>query len=98
MPHVHYFAGKTSLYVGHEHQYAEVTGPELQQSESHTHRFRVAVTEEQTDHLHLIVIETGTEVTTSLGHTHMFYGSTTVSGIPPHAHYFGGFTGPPKFL
>lgn len=98
MPHVHRFAGRAALYVRHEHQYAGFTGPEIQQLEFHTHYIRVAVTEEQTDHLHLIEIETDTEVPTSLGHTHMFSGSTTVSSIPPHAHYFEGFTGPPVFL
>ena len=92
--HVHGISGETSYDYGHLHRYYGYTGPAVSRGMTHIHRIMVSTTVEQ-EHSHLIEVETGPAIPTPDGHVHQFSGNTSVSGIPPHSHYFRNFTGTP---
>jgi hypothetical protein len=90
--HVHPFAGETSFDVGHLHHYAGVTEP-APSGVPHVHGY-FAETTFNDGHSHIIRGTTGPAVPLpGGGHIHYFEGYTTVNGLTPHTHCYGGSTG-----
>lgn len=89
--HVHELKGVTSYDVGHNHKYAGTTEP-APSGIQHTHRY-FTFTSVDDRHRHQIRGVTGPAIRLpNGGHYHEFSGFTTVDGVTPHRHSYGGRT------
>ncbi|MDM5330149.1 YmaF family protein [Neobacillus sp. CF12] len=89
--HTHEFSGHTSFDDGHSHRYAGTTEP-AQTGVQHTHRY-FTFTSVDNRHYHQIRGITGPAIPLpNGGHYHEFSGVTTVDGMNPHRHMYGGRT------
>ena len=89
--HDHEFRGVTSFDAGHNHRYAGTTEP-APSGAQHTHRY-FTFTSVDDRHRHQIRGVTGPAIRLpNGGHYHEFSGFTTVDGVNPHRHSYGGRT------
>lgn len=89
--HIHQFEGVTSFDDGHNHLYAGNTEP-APSGVKHTHHYFTFTTIDD-GHKHFIQGITGLDIPLiGGGHYHEFSGVTTVNGINPHRHQYGGMT------
>lgn len=90
--HTHEFSGMTSFDDGHNHQYAGTTQP-APTGVQHTHQYFTFTTVDNR-HRHQIRGVTGPAIPLpNGGHYHEFKGVTTIDGMHPHRHSYGGRTG-----